>query len=59
MGIVGGITLIIEFFIELLVFNRWVPSLAISGVIFTLLFVYWHWRFYVSPSSSPEKFWRA
>jgi hypothetical protein len=46
MGIVGGIILIIGFFVELLVFNRWMPSLAISGVSFTSLFIYWHWRFY-------------
>jgi hypothetical protein len=46
MGIWGGIILIIGFFVELLVFNRWMPSLAISGVSFTSLFVYWHRRFY-------------
>jgi membrane associated rhomboid family serine protease len=41
IGLVLGITLIIGFFVELLVFNRWMPSLAISGVGYTLLFVYW------------------
>jgi 4-hydroxybenzoate polyprenyltransferase len=40
MGFVCGIILIIGFFIELLVFNRWAPWLAISGVSSTLVFVY-------------------
>jgi hypothetical protein len=41
MGLVGGVTLIVGFFMELLVFNRWRTGLAISGTIFTILFAYW------------------
>jgi hypothetical protein len=41
MGIMLGVTLIIGFFIELLVFNRWASWLALSGASGTLLSVYW------------------
>jgi hypothetical protein len=41
VGLVCGVTLIIGFFIELLVFNRWRPMLALSGTVFTLAFVSW------------------
>ena len=41
IGLVLGIILVIGFFTELLVFNRWMSSLATSGAIFTLMFVYW------------------
>jgi ABC-type multidrug transport system permease subunit len=40
MGLVSGVTLIIGFFIELLVFGRWNPSLAVSGTAFTTVFAY-------------------
>jgi membrane associated rhomboid family serine protease len=41
IGVVLGTILVIGFFTELLVFNRWISSPAISGAIFTLMFVYW------------------
>jgi hypothetical protein len=41
IGVVLGITFIIGFFVELLVFNRWYSWLAFLGVNSTLLFVYW------------------
>ena len=48
IGLVLGITLIIGFFVELFVFNRWASWLVLPGASGTLLSVYWlffeHWR---------------
>jgi hypothetical protein len=41
IGLVLGITLIIGFFVELFVFNRWASWLVLPGASGTLLFVYW------------------
>jgi hypothetical protein len=40
IGVVLGITFIIGFFVELLVFNRWTSSLAVIGASVTLSSVY-------------------
>jgi hypothetical protein len=40
IGLVSGVTLIIGFFIELLVLNRWSPMLAVSGTAGTVVFTY-------------------